>query len=103
MGKMMGRSTWLAISRMMSSLNEREWVEVPMRTVGWTWRMTSSRRRASLSGLARGQSATSLSGRAYWSCEWRSELPICGRHGKSSNTLSARWTLVRRTTGRKAR
>jgi hypothetical protein len=52
MGKMMGRST-------MSSLNEREWVDVPMRTVGLTCRITSISRRASLSGAARGQSATS--------------------------------------------
>lgn len=59
MGKMMGRSTWDAISRTMSSLNEREWVDVPMRTVGLTCRITSISRRASLSGAARGQSATS--------------------------------------------
>ena len=38
---MMGRSTCLAISRMISSLNAREWVEVPMRTVGFTSRMTT--------------------------------------------------------------
>lgn len=37
---MIGRSTCLAISRMISSLNARECVEVPMSTVGLTSRMT---------------------------------------------------------------
>ena len=35
-GKMMGRSTCFAISRMISSLNARECVDVPISTVGFT-------------------------------------------------------------------
>ena len=38
---MMGRSTCLAISRMISSLNARECVEVPISTVGLTSRITA--------------------------------------------------------------
>lgn len=83
---MIGRSTCLTISRIISSLNARVWVEVPISTVGLTALTTdnqllthsdplvdsirnktnspSSSLRAFCSGFSLGQSLTSSSGLA---------------------------------------